>query len=240
MRALRIWSRSVELLLLVCLLMLSACESESDSGSNEFLRKFAHADATPTSFYVCYGYGCKYSARVSLRDEEWQSVRALAAPPEDKAVSQSQLAQEERQSVRQVGVGQPSDELLERNRIQLALALLDELVGARIGTLVHQRREHNPGDPSQYDCIDESINTWTYLTILDHQGLLRYHRVGELAHAGTVLEFDFRNTATLVSKVDGLRYAIDPTLVDVGEPPPIVPLQRWVASYPPQMSKSEQ
>ncbi len=220
--------------------MLSACESEGDSGSNEFLRKLAHADATPTSFYVCYGYGCKYSARVSLRDEEWQSVRRLAEPPaSDPASDRRQVRREEWQSVHGL-LNPPSDESAERHRIQLALALLDELVGARIGTLVHQRREHNPGDPSQYDCIDESINTWTYLTLLDHQGLLRYHQVGELAHAGTVLEFDFRNTATLVSKVDGARYAIDPTLVDVGQPPPIVPLQRWVASYPPLMSKSEQ
>ena len=234
----RIWSRSIELLLAACVLVLPACESES--GSNEYLRRFAHADATPASFSVCYGYGCKYSSRVSLRPEEWQSVRALAQEPSiDASAERRQIRREEWQSVHGL-LDPPSDESAERHRIQLALALLDELVGARIGTLVHQRREHNLGDPSQYDCIDESINTWTYLTILDREGLLRYHRVGDLAHAGGLLELSVRNTATLVSKADGARYAIDPTLVDVGQPPPIVPLQRWVASYPPQVSKSEQ
>lgn len=232
-----IWGRSIQLLFPACLLALAACEN---AGSNEYLRQFAHAGATPASFYVCYGYSCKYSARVSLSPEEWQSVRGLVdSPQRNQSVAPRRLAQEERQSVRPLRDSQPSDELLERRRIPLALARLDRLVGARIGTLVHQRREYNSGDPTQYDCIDESINTWTYLTILDHEGLLRHHEVGDLAHAGTVLDFDVRNTATLVSRADGTRYAIDPTLVDVGEPPPIMPLPRWVISYPPEMSKSD-
>ncbi len=223
--------RSIQLLLCLCLLALGACES----GSNEYLREFAHSGATPASFYVCYGYSCKYSARVTLRDEEWQSVRALLDPP-SQGSARAALHLEEWQALH----APSNEELAERRRISLAIARFDQLVGARIGTLVHQRREYNSGDPSQYDCIDESINTWTYLSVLDHEGLLRHHEVGGLAHAGTVLDFDVRNTATLVSKSDGTRYAIDPTLVDVGEPPPIVPLQRWVASYPPEISKSDQ
>ena len=231
-----IWSRLFGLLLSACLLSIAACET----GNNEYLREFAHSGANPTSFYVCYGYSCKYSARITLRAEEWQSVRVLLDPPRsNEAVERARLRAEEWQSVHG-RLDPPSDESVERHRVALAMARFDQLVAARIGTLVHQRRGYNSGDPSQYDCIDESINTWTYLTILDHEGLLRHHQVGGLAHAGTVLEFDVRNTATLVSKADGTRYAIDPTLVDVGEPPPIVPLQRWVASYPPEVSASNE
>ncbi len=228
-------SRSTALVGLACL-ALAACES----GDNEYLRQYAHAGATPASFYVCYGYSCKYLAHVALRQEEWQSVRALLDPPPRQASARAALRQEEWLSVRGALDSPASDENAERRRIPLVLARLDRLVGARIGTLVHQRREYNAGDPSQYDCIDESINTWTYLTILDHEGLLRDHQVGGLAHAGTVLDFDVRNTATLVAKSTGMRYAIDPTLVDVGEAPPIVPLQSWLASYPPEISKSDQ
>ena len=236
MLTLAIWSRSIRLLLSSFLLALAACES----GNNEYLREFAHSGATPASFYVCYGYSCKYSARITLHEEEWQSVRALLDPPSTNgSVEGRQLRVEELQSTRGL-IDPPSDEALERRRVSLAMARFDQLVAARIGTLVHQRREYNAGDPSQYDCIDESINTWTYLTILDHEGLLRYHYVGGLAHAGTVLDFDVRNTATLVATADGMSYAIDPTLVDVGEPPPVVKLQNWVASYPPEISKSDQ
>jgi hypothetical protein len=235
-RAVTTWRRSIKLLLWACLLALAACET----GNNEYLREFAHSGSNPASFYVCYGYSCKYSARITLRAEEWQSVRVLLDPPSsNESVERRQLRVEEWQSTRGL-LDPPSDESLERRRVSLAMARFDQLVAARIGTLVHQRREYNPGDPSQYDCIDESINTWTYLTILDHEGLLRYHRVGGLAHAGTVLDFDVRNTAILVSAADGMSYAIDPTLVDVGEPPPVVKLQSWVASYPPEISKSDQ
>lgn len=231
-----IWNRTIRLLLAASLLLLAACES---GGDNEYLRQYAHAGATPASFYVCYGYSCKYSARVTLRAEEWQGVRALLDPP-SQIPERVALRVEEQQSVRARAGSAASPESLERHRISLAMARFDQLVGARIGTLVHQRRAYNAGDPSQYDCIDESINTWTYLTILEREGLLHYHQVGGLAHAGTVLDFDVRNTATLVAKGDGAQYAIDPTLVDVGEAPPIVPLQRWVASYPPEISKSDQ
>ncbi len=234
MPAVTIWRRSIELILLSCLLALAACEN----GTNEYIREYAHSGATPASFFVCYGYSCKYSARVTLREEEWQSVRALLDPP-SHVPKRVALRQEERQSVRVRTDSPASLEATERRRISLAVARLDQLVGARIGTLVHQRREYNPGDPSQYDCIDESVNAWTYLTILDHEGLLQYHEVGGLAHAGTILGFDARNTATLVAKASGARYAIDPTLVDAGEPPPIVTLRSWMDSYPPELTESK-
>jgi len=229
-----IWRRSIELLLLPYLLALAACEN----GTNEYIREYAHSGATPASFYVCYGYSCKYSARVTLREEEWQSVRALLDPP-SHVPERVALRLEESQSVRTRTDSPSSQEATERRRISLAVGRLDQLVGVRIGTLVHQRREYNSGDPSQYDCIDESVNAWTYLTILDHEGLLQYHEVGGLAHAGTVLGLDVRNTATLIAKASGAHYALDPTLVDVGEPPPIVRLQSWVDSYPPEISASE-
>jgi len=229
-----IWRRSIELLLLPYLLALAACEN----GTNEYIREYAHSGATPASFYVCYGYSCKYSARVTLREEEWQSVRALLDPP-SHVPERVALRLEESQSVRTRTDSPSSLEATERRRISLAVGRLDQLVGVRIGTLVHQRREYNSGDPSQYDCIDESVNAWTYLTILDHEGLLQYHEVGGLAHAGTVLGLDVRNTATLIAKASGARYALDPTLVDVGEPPPIVRLQSWVDSYPPEISATE-
>ena len=228
-------NRSAALGIFACLLALAACEN----GSNEYLRQFAHSGAAPASFYVCYGYSCKYSTRVALSEAEWQSVRALLDPPPSKASARASPRAEEWLSVRRL-LDPPSQESAERHRISLAMARFDELVGGRVGTLVHQRREYNAGDPSQYDCIDESINTWTYLSVLDHEGLLRYHEVGSLAHAGTVLGFDVRNSATLIVKATGTPYAVDPTLVDVGEPPPIVPLQSWVASYPPETSRGDQ
>lgn len=188
------------------LLGLTGCAT----GNNEYFRSFAHPESVPGNFYACYGYGCKYVMRIALSDDAWRSVRAMLDPP-------------------------PADARAERRQAAMAVALLERLVGQHTGTHTHQRREFNGGDPTQLDCIDETVNTWTYLTMLDREGLLRFHAVGEFANGGTLLEFDVRNTATLVAKATGERLAIDPTLVDNGVPPPVFPLANWEASWPPEI-----
>jgi hypothetical protein len=189
---------------------LNACET----GQNEYFKSFAQPGAKPSDFFACHGYGCKYTTRVSLGDAEWRSVRAILESPAPDAQA-------------------------ERRRAANAVARLEQLVGQRTGTYTHQRREGSWGDPTQLDCIDEAVNTWTYLTMIDRDGLLRFHAVGELAHGGTVMDFDVRNTATLVAKADGKPFAIDPTLVDEGEPPPVFPLSNWMATWPPEIPDAD-
>jgi hypothetical protein len=60
--------------------------------------------------------------------------------------------------------------------------------------------------------------------------------VAKLSHA-----FDLtgaRNTAVL-QEIGGQYFAIDPSLVDVGVPPPIIPLKSWLAHWPPDLPASE-
>ena len=188
---------------------LGACEPFYNY-RNAYLDKYAKPDPVPADFFVCHGYGCKYTARIALTEEEWRSVRAKLEPA-------------------------PADAGAERRHVAAAVAVLEGLVGARNGTAVHQRRAFNNGDPTQMDCIDESINTWTYLTMFDRERLLRYHSIGGLAHGGEPLASDVRNTVILVEKPSGERFAIDPTLVDPTEPPPIFPLTIWLADWPPEI-----
>ena len=98
----------------------------------------------------------------------------------------------------------------------------------RTGTSAQQQHSRlNYGDPTQLDCIDDSVNTWTYFTMLAHDGLLRYHGIGGLAHRGSLLTLDFSNTAVLVEKGNGERFAVDPWQVDADAPPPVIPLAVW-------------
>jgi hypothetical protein len=178
-----------------------------------YLVDYAEPHPTPDNFRVCHAYGCKLETRVALSDAEWQRVRAAFEPAATSASS-------------------------ERRQIATAVAILEVQVGARTGTAVHQRREMNAGDLTQLDCIDESVNTWTYLTMLAHDGLIRMHRVGGLAHSGSFLELSVHNAAVIRRTTTGTPYAIDSTLVDAGEPPPVVPLSIWLASYPPRIPGS--
>jgi hypothetical protein len=91
-------------------------------------------------------------------------------------------------------------------------------------------------DPTQLDCIDESVNTWTYMTMMERGGLFRFHEVAKLSNAGSL--HNPRNTAVLKEK-NGDYYAIDPSLVDAGVPPPVIPLTSWMTEWPPDLSKSD-
>jgi hypothetical protein len=194
------------LLALTGLLALGGCAD----APNGYLAQYAEAQPTPGDFHVCHGYGCKVESRIALSDAEWQRVRAAFEPA---ATSSSG----------------------ERRQIAAAIAILEAEVGARTGTSAHQRREPNAGDDTQLDCIDESVNTWTYLTMLDRDGLMRLHRVSGLAHGGSLIALTMRNTAVIEKKTTGVPYAVDPWLADAGEPPPIFPLSIWFASWPPHI-----
>jgi hypothetical protein len=185
------------------ILALSACAHRDDTSDSYLLSSFARPDPTPGNFFACYGYGCKYKTRISLTEEEWRPVRAIFDPP-------------------------PANAAAERNQVAEAIGEIESLVGQRTGTSVHQENSRwNTGDPTQLDCVDDSVNTWTYLMMLAHDGLLRYHKVAGLAHRGTLLTLDFSNTAVLMEKGNGERFAVDPWLADLGIPPPVLPLGVW-------------
>jgi hypothetical protein len=144
--------------------------------------------------------------------------------------------------VTSVFVPRAKDAPTERRQIAHGVALIQLLVGQQTGTASHQWTHRdkyilsNLNDPTQLDCIDEAVNTWTYLTLMERGGLLHFHRVAKLSHAGTPL--DPHNTAVM-QEIGGQYFAIDPALVDVGVPPPIIPLESWLAHWPPDLPASE-
>jgi hypothetical protein len=69
---------------------------------------------------------------------------------------------------------------------------------------------------------------------MERSGLFHFHRVAKLSYAGSPI--DPRNTAVL-QEIGGQYFAIDPALVDVGVPPPIMPLETWLGQ--PDLPASE-
>lgn len=193
---------------------LDGCLPQNGLNDN-YLRLYAQPDPRPENFYECHGFHCARQDHIELAAAEWQSVRAVFSRP-------------------------AADARDERRQLAEALARLQRLVGQRTGTAVHQWTRHgglidgNPaGDLTQLDCIDKSVNSWTYLTLMARDGLLKFHRVGPLSAANSLFVFHFRNTAVLVATADGALFAVDATLVDETEPPPIFPLADWLAQWPP-------
>lgn len=204
------------LMVLGAALALSACAGNPHQLSSHYLDRYAVPDPTPASFFECRGFGCAEKSHVALSRHEWQRVAAVFAPRAANAAA-------------------------ERQRIAQAVALMQRLVGAKTGTAVHQWTHQdmkilpNLGDTSQLDCVDEAVNTWTYLTMMQRAHLFHYHQVADLAYAGLPTDPNPRNTAVLRDK-DGQYFAIDPSLVDSGVRPPVMPLATWLGSWPPKLS----
>ena len=197
-------------------LLLLGCAPNPQHLTSHYLDQFAESNPTPASFRECHGFGCAEKSLVSLDKHQWRRVAAVFSPP-------------------------PKNAQDERHRIAKAIALMQHLVGAQTGTSVHQwthkdrRILPNFGDPSQLDCIDEAVNTWTYLTMMERSGLFRFHHVANLAYAGLPNDTDPRNAA-VVQERDGSHFAVDPSLVDAGVPPPIIPLEKWLGKWPPELA----
>src|SRR6185437_9416536 len=134
---------------LTAALLLSACVTASGGGdaplSAEYLTRYAEPNPTPASFLECHGFGCAETSRVSLAPAEWNRIKAVFSPP-------------------------ARDAHAERRKIARAVAEMQTLVGVKTGTGVHQWTHKNMmilpnlGDPTQLDCIDEAVNTWTFMT----------------------------------------------------------------------------
>lgn len=195
--------RSVRIALLVA--ALAGCTPTAA----QFMPRYDERGPRPEGFVACHGYGCARKTEIALSGEEWRAVRARFSPPARDAAE-------------------------ERAQIARAVAFIELLVGVRTGTDAHQRRDViNAGDATQMDCIDQTANTWAYLTMFAQDGLLARHRVGQPIYRGGVLSFDLSNTAVLVENATGKRFAIDPTLVDAGVPPPIEPAEQWMLETAP-------
>ena len=62
--------------------------------------------------------------------------------------------------------------------------------------------------------------------------------VAKLAHVGLLPDLNARNTAVVQDKSGGY-FAIDPSLVDHGVPPLVMPLETWLGPWPPDIRASD-
>lgn len=165
----------------------------------------------PGDFSICHGNTCAKRARIRLSESDWDQVRALLREPAPDAGT-------------------------ERVKIAAAVALLESMVGLMTGTDADLGKDDGMGRPGQLDCIDESVNTTVYLTMLQTDGLLRFHSVGGQATRGPftgLLAQWPHSTSVLRDTQSGVEYAVDSWFLANGEPPYIVPMSDWWRGWRP-------
>jgi hypothetical protein len=166
---------------------------------------------SPAKFWICHRHGCHTISAVSLSPSQWATVRGLF--PESAA-----------------------DAASERASIAAAVAYLETVVGEQIGAS-RDKGGNLAGflaGGSQLDCVDESTNTTSYLTLLEQDGLLRWHRVEPRSSRGYFI-FGWPHNTAVISEIDGgARWAVDSWFHDNGVAPEIVPLAQWKDGWSPE------
>jgi len=182
---------------LICLLPITA------TAAPETITRLLRQDATPAHFEFCHGGGCAAVESVSLAEEEWEQVSLLFASMPENAIE-------------------------ERERVAQAVALLENMVGVITDTTTDRGGTfQGAGIPGQLDCIDESVNTTSYLKMLRENNFLRFHEIAGTRTRGYFLR-GWPHTAAIIREIDSDQvYVVDSWFYDNGEPPVILPLQVW-------------
>lgn len=180
------------------------------AGCTSSPQQLGDVDASHRRFTHCHGYGCASVSRLGFSDSEWQDIRTLMQPPATR----------------------PADE---RRLIRVAIAHLEQLVGAKTGTGSDRGGTFRAaGRPGQLDCIDESTNTRVYLHMLYDDHLLTWHQPFGLAHRGLLIVGGWPHTTAVIREQGSdKRFAVDSWFLDNGKLPHIVELTNWQQGWRP-------
>ena len=160
-------------------------------------------DAIP----VCFDFGCKNSAVVNLPITEWAGVTGWFDP----------VAESPEQ---------------EREQIKNAIGWMEVLIGRHTPTHRDIAFDLPGGEddvsylfPGQQDCIDEAVNTTTYLRLLEISGYFKHHIVIEQAYRRAI--FDQHWAGQIRETVTGDRYVVDSWFQPNGYLPVIQASEDW-------------
>ncbi len=155
---------------------------------------------------VCYDFGCKNQATVSLPHVEWQSVAGWFVPAAHTPAA-------------------------EREQIKNAIGWMEVLIGRYTPTHKDLAFDLPPsGDavgifPGQLDCIDEAVNTTSYLKLFEMNGLLKHHEVLKAAYRRSWMDQHWAGQVR--EKQSGTRFVIDSWFQPNGYLPVVQNSEEW-------------
>lgn len=194
---------------LASFVVLTGCQTSTMLGPESYLAH--HHDYMPEvkRFPVCHDMDCDNSTPVTLDKSTWIKLgKYFSVVPVSAAA--------------------------ERRQISLAIAMFEKVTGPIAETQFDQARNSLSGwSDRQLDCIAETVNTTTYLLLLQQQGWLKWHTVGYPKHRGFITLHAPHNAAVITEKATGNEYVVDSWFHKNGEQPEIVTVKQWSNGYDP-------
>lgn len=165
---------------------------------------------------ICHGFGCRYQETVSISEKEWTQIRAFFREP-------AETPEAEREQIRKAAGW---FEVIAGRHTPIHLDLgANKLPGGFEDTAARQTGNHGPRMTGQMDCIDESLNMTTYLSVMEDAGLFRHHRVVERAHRRSA--FDQHYAGQIEEIESSARWVVDSWFYDYGSLPYLEEAEEW-------------
>ena len=159
--------------------------------------------ASAQSFNVCHGYDCTYRTKVTLSSKEESRIRTLL----QKA-------------------GRSAND--ERKALGMAVAIFEERGTATIGLRDKPKMQFGKARiKGQMDCVDESINTDSFLRYLQSRGWLKHHTVVRRTTRGSFIDGRYPHWTAVIKDTSEQSWAVDSWYEAGGGLPDIMPLQEW-------------
>lgn len=191
---------------------LAGCAGQAP-GPDTYLYAYGRTTSPkPSEFVHCYGFTCRITVSTSIAPAELQRIGMLFATPSRTAAE-------------------------ERRRLTQAVALWEQIIGAKTGTSADVGSETGDrmwNDLFQQDCMDETFNTTSYLMMMDAAGWIRFHTVIYPSSRGIQNGFVApHHAATLLEKASLRRFVVDSWFYDNGKPPVVMPVEIWEKGWYP-------
>lgn len=166
---------------------------------------------------VCHGFGCRYKAVASMSESEWDQIKEFFQPPAKSA------AQERDQIRRAAGWF----EVIMGRHTPIHLDQPGDNYPGRFGTGGQDKTgiEYNDYTWGQQDCVDDSVNMTTYLTLMDKAGLFKYYKV--IGRARRHSAFDQHFAGQIENIKTGKRWVVDSWFYGYGNLPVVEPTKKW-------------
>lgn len=164
---------------------------------------FPIGGALAQTFSVCHGYDCYYRTKMILGAKDELRIRNLLQDG-------SRSAADERKALRTV------------------IALYEERSTVAIGVRDKPKMQFGKARiKGQMDCVDESINTDSFLRYLHSRGWLRHHVPDRRMTRGSFIDGRYPHWTAVLKDNSSQRWAVDSWYEAGGGVPDIMPLQEW-------------
>jgi hypothetical protein len=194
---------ALAIIITICSLWSAYAATTGDGGGAAFLEGLSLSTAPSQILVVCHGFGCAYRDELMLTPSRLSFLRAALGTP---------------RSAR------------ERKALAGVVARFDREEGRVAGTVgrVAYAGATTENRPAQMDCIDLTANVTELLIVLERNGLLKFHHVGEPVSRGFIIDGKQPHTTAVITEIaTGVQWSVDSWTKAYGQRPDIMTIDEW-------------